>query len=276
MFDKFADELKAARENKGLTLQQVAQKTKIDLKFLEIMEEGDFSFLPELYVIAFLKNYARVVGLDEEITVQKYYAAKAGKEYEELPKTEGETVQKKSKETGKKKQPAPAAPIRENNLKEGVKGSPLDAKKYIFGAIAAIIIIFVVLYFIFSNQGSTVIITEKPIDEIVEENRQRYLEEETESAQQTLNNLDSLQLNITSSETSWVKIVYDDKTTGEFILFPKSQKLVKASDNFKITFGNSQGISLKLNGKDIQFGTGRKTVTRVKIDSSGLSLLNPQ
>lgn len=274
MFDKFAEELKAAREKKGLTLQQVAQKTKIDIKFLEIMEEGDLSFLPELYVIAFLKNYARVVGLDEEITVQKYQAAKAGKEYEDLPPAETEQVQRKTKETGKKKPPVPVKPVKDTPVK--VKNTPVDKNKYIYGAIAGIVIIFVILYFIFTNQGNTVIITEKPIDEIVEENRQRYLEEETDPVKEIGNNSDSLMLNIASSETSWVKIVYDDKTTGEFILFPKSQKLVKASDNFKITFGNSQGISLKLNGKDIQFGTGRKTVTRVKIDSSGLSLLTPQ
>jgi cytoskeletal protein RodZ len=276
MFDKFAEELKAAREKKGLTLQQVAQKTKIDIKFLEIMEEGDLSFLPELYVVAFLKNYARVVGLDEEITVQKYYASKAGKEYEDITPAETEQDFKKTKETGKKKQTAPVNPVKETAVRGSVKSNPVDKKKYIYGAIAGIVIIFVILYFIFTNQGNTVIITEKPIDEIVEENRQRYLEEETEPAQEFSNNLDSLQLSIASSETSWVKIVYDDKTTGEFILFPMSQKLVKASDNFKITFGNSQGISLKLNGKDIPFGTGRKTVARVKIDSSGMSVINSQ
>jgi transcriptional regulator with XRE-family HTH domain len=276
MFDKFAEELKAAREKKGLTIQQVAQKTKIDIKFLEIMEEGDLSFLPELYVIAFLKNYARVVGLDEEITVQKYYAAKAGKEYEDLPPAETEAELKKTKEAGKKKQPAPVKSAKDAAVRDSVKSTPVDKKKYIYGAIAGIVIIFVILYFIFTNQGNTVIITEKPINEIVEENRQRYLEEETEPVLEFRNDSDSLQLNIASSETSWVKIVYDDKSTGEFILFPMSQKLVKASDNFKITFGNSQGISLKLNGKDIPFGTGRKTVARVKIDSSGMSVLNSQ
>jgi cytoskeletal protein RodZ len=62
MFDKFAEELKTLRETKDLTLQQVAVKTKIDYKFLEAMESGDFEFLPELYVKAFLREYLRILG----------------------------------------------------------------------------------------------------------------------------------------------------------------------------------------------------------------------
>ena len=57
MFDKLSEELKAARIRSGLSLQLLAAKTRIDLKFLENIEDGNFSFLPELYVKAFLKEH---------------------------------------------------------------------------------------------------------------------------------------------------------------------------------------------------------------------------
>ena len=47
MFDKLSEELKASRIRAGITLQQLAGKTRIDIKFLEYFEDGNFSFLPE-------------------------------------------------------------------------------------------------------------------------------------------------------------------------------------------------------------------------------------
>ena len=78
MLDQFAEELKNAREKSGVTLQQMAAKTRIDIKFLEAIDQGNFSFLPELYVKAFLKEYAKTIGINEEETAKKYEAAKLG------------------------------------------------------------------------------------------------------------------------------------------------------------------------------------------------------
>ena len=62
MLNKFSEELKEARIKNGLTLQQIAAKTRIDLKFLENLENGNFAFLPELYIKAFIREYAKLVG----------------------------------------------------------------------------------------------------------------------------------------------------------------------------------------------------------------------
>jgi len=39
MFDQIANELKTAREKNSMSLVQVANKSKIDIKFLEAMEQ---------------------------------------------------------------------------------------------------------------------------------------------------------------------------------------------------------------------------------------------
>lgn len=70
MLNKFADELKSKREESGLTLQQLATKTRIDIKFLEAIEQGNFAFLPELYVKAFVKQFAKTIGLDENVILK--------------------------------------------------------------------------------------------------------------------------------------------------------------------------------------------------------------
>ncbi|MBC7188443.1 MAG: DUF4115 domain-containing protein [Calditrichaeota bacterium] len=58
------DELKRARERKKASLADVAKKTKINPKYLQSIEEGDFGFLPEPYVRAFIRAYAQEVGLE--------------------------------------------------------------------------------------------------------------------------------------------------------------------------------------------------------------------
>ncbi|MCH7827355.1 MAG: helix-turn-helix domain-containing protein, partial [Bacteroidetes bacterium] len=55
MLNKFAHELKKAREKADITLQNLSARSRLDIKFLQSMEKGDFLFLTELYVKAFIK-----------------------------------------------------------------------------------------------------------------------------------------------------------------------------------------------------------------------------
>ena len=59
-------QLRAAREKRGLTLQQVAAETRISLRHLEVIEAGDFEKMPSrTYAVGFAKSFAKVVGLDQ-------------------------------------------------------------------------------------------------------------------------------------------------------------------------------------------------------------------
>ncbi|MDZ7413438.1 MAG: DUF4115 domain-containing protein [candidate division KSB1 bacterium] len=58
------DELRRARERKKVTLEEVSKRTKINPAYLQSIEEGEFGFLPEPYVRAFIRAYAQDVGLE--------------------------------------------------------------------------------------------------------------------------------------------------------------------------------------------------------------------
>lgn len=59
------DRLKAAREAKKLSLEDIADQTRIPLRHLQNLEGGDWSALPApTYTIGFAKSYASAVGLD--------------------------------------------------------------------------------------------------------------------------------------------------------------------------------------------------------------------
>ncbi|MBN8815729.1 MAG: helix-turn-helix domain-containing protein [Sphingomonas sp.] len=61
------DKLREAREALGLTLADIASRTRVPMRHLEAIENGDYGSLPSpTYTIGFAKTYARAVGLDEK------------------------------------------------------------------------------------------------------------------------------------------------------------------------------------------------------------------
>ena len=59
--------LNQARLTANLALHEIADRTKISLRFLAAIENDDFSALPgRVYIYGFTRAFARAVGLDEE------------------------------------------------------------------------------------------------------------------------------------------------------------------------------------------------------------------
>lgn len=284
MLDKFAEELRKEREKAGVTIQQIATKTRIDKKFLEAIDEGNFSFLPELYVKAFLKEYAMVIGLDAEETVKKFLIAREGKDYNEVIEQEKQE-QEKTKETKSSGTPQ----IKQTVKKTAVKSyyddslnkkesddSDNDKVKLMYAAIGASVILVVALLYIFVfSKSNEIIVEETPIEEIVTDNSQRFEEESLPLNQNNPVSADSITLEIFSSETTWVNIFPDNNQPIEFILYPNSSRKIKARNSFAATIGNSGGIILKFNDNPLQFSGRTKLVRHFRVDKAGkLEYLN--
>ncbi len=66
--------LREAREQKGISLEEVSEKTKIQERYLGSLEEGDFSpFAGKVYVRGALKNYAEAIGMDPQEVLHLYH-----------------------------------------------------------------------------------------------------------------------------------------------------------------------------------------------------------
>jgi cytoskeleton protein RodZ len=72
----FGDRLQREREMRGITLEEIAEATKIGTRSLRALEEQDFDKLPGgIFNKGFVRAYARYLGLDEEQAVADYQAA---------------------------------------------------------------------------------------------------------------------------------------------------------------------------------------------------------
>ncbi len=62
------------RRNRGISLQQIAETTKISLRSLEAIEHGDFRKLPGgIYNTSYIRQYARAIDYDEAAILAVYY-----------------------------------------------------------------------------------------------------------------------------------------------------------------------------------------------------------
>src|SRR5512132_2359335 len=67
------DRLTMAREKKGVDLVRAERDTKIRVRYLSALEQGDYRDLPgAVYTKGFLRNYAIYLGLDPEYLIDLY------------------------------------------------------------------------------------------------------------------------------------------------------------------------------------------------------------
>jgi cytoskeletal protein RodZ len=75
--ESLGEKLKSAREAKKCTYEQVGRETNIAIRYLEALENEDFTKIPgEPYALGFLKNYGDYLGLDVQELLSLYRAMK--------------------------------------------------------------------------------------------------------------------------------------------------------------------------------------------------------
>jgi len=72
----FGEELQRLRQSAGLSLEDIADETKISRQILRCLESGDFRFLPQMvFSRNFVAQYATVVGADPHQLAEAFEAA---------------------------------------------------------------------------------------------------------------------------------------------------------------------------------------------------------
>jgi cytoskeletal protein RodZ len=77
------EKLRQAREERGISISEVAEQTRISAMYLELIENDDYRTLPGgIFNKGFVKSYAKYVGLDEQEALQDYARVVAADEAE--------------------------------------------------------------------------------------------------------------------------------------------------------------------------------------------------
>ncbi len=266
-FLEIAKELKSARENKGVEISQISNKTRIDAKYLKLMEEGDFDYMPDVYMKAFVKEFADSLGLDGAEMVNKYKAAKFGRVEQSA---DDDLVSTKTDE-----------PVREFGSGEGENTVPGEVSKnnnqLVYLAVAFLFIITVVIvYFAVIKDGSTEFYKENTSSKQQETPAEkRFVEKKPElkpdSKPAAVDPSEGpLKVRVETSDTLWLRVKLDDQQTNEYMMYPNTSKNFDALSEFRFVVGNSSAVKFFLNGNQLQFSGNKGTVKNVIIDKNGI------
>ncbi|HOB88129.1 MAG TPA: DUF4115 domain-containing protein [Bacillota bacterium] len=244
--ETLGEQLRKARLARGLSIEDVHDATKIRIAYLAAMEAGKFYELPgEVYARGFLKNVAKVIGLDGDELVSEYDRIRRSLEAEQREMAGRDLEQVRSRRR----------PGRRN---------PFIAIGFII-IIAAVIL---VLWNPFSREE--VDINTEPHLEIEEtiapdydsevlpvapyDNSEEDEEKGEEDAFEAVVPDDSSnthELTIIANDRCWVRVIADGERVFERTMLPGETSTWKAEHELRIKLGNAGGIILKYNGVDL-------------------------
>lgn len=98
----FGEWLRRQREMREISLRDIADRTKISLRYLEAMEADRFDLLPApIFAKGFLREYARYVGLSPDEVVNHYLAVHQPEELEQPGDATLIAMEKKRRKKGR-------------------------------------------------------------------------------------------------------------------------------------------------------------------------------
>ncbi len=89
----FGETLKRERELRQISLREIAEATKINLRYLDALERDDFRHLPGgVFNKGFVRAYAQFIGIDPE-TMVTAYLEEDGRQQSRAARASGESPQ---------------------------------------------------------------------------------------------------------------------------------------------------------------------------------------
>ncbi|MGI8989308.1 MAG: RodZ domain-containing protein [Bryobacteraceae bacterium] len=266
--------LRRERLRLGLDLAHVADRTKIGTRLLQAMEADDFDKLPGgVFSRSFIKQYARILGLDEEAIAAEY-----------------KTIQQKNEESP----PAPQGFRSQSDIasvvpvRGGFRISELHPHSRSMLVSAGWIVIAIgtglAAYFFLNHSPSPAAASP---NRVTKSEPAPVTPRKTEAAKQeaitpqpvtpepvtpqpvtpepvTTEAAASLapaslvsapaspvQVFLKATEQSWISVFADGRNKFTGILQPNESKQIDADERVKVTTGNSGGLYISLNGKSI-------------------------
>lgn len=247
------DKFQTARETQGLTLEQVASKTRIPESHLRALEADSFEQLPErVFTKGFVRTYARSLELDEKECLQLFEECSVSfyqKEGEEIRKGFLYKEDVQSERTSRTmvvllvggllllggivllQQQSPSKSIFSRFSQQPVE-PPLDAS-------------------IVSNAGPApeTKAAGTPAESEVNDGASTSSESSPDVAPASTTDSENVVLEIRTLDMTWAVIRSDQDKPEEVLLRAGEVLRRRARDRFLLTLGNAGGVEVRLNGQ---------------------------
>jgi hypothetical protein len=261
-----SETLRQARLRSGIDLDRLADKTKINPRYLQAIEAGEFGKLPSgIFGRMFVKQYADAVGLD---------GASFAEEYQRMTSSGDDYSPDMQSIAGIRKNYQPSVPGI-NAVGDRVRGERLAGMLSSFMWVVAMILVCSGAYYGLAhlpghNSGSAAPAEPKPAEvhatpppkpapAKVEPVAQPATPAPTEAGAPAAVPVPAapapsgpIQLEISVTEPVWVTATADGKTVLSEIVNPGANKTVTATGAARLVLGNAGGAEVTFNGKKLE------------------------
>lgn len=230
-------ELKRERELRGISLQEISDATKINIRYLRDLEEDRLDNLPGTFFIkGIIRSFAKYIGLDEHTILNSYYESELHREQDNVQNEGSQKTQ---------------------------YTLPLKTKRILYSILLFLIVMaaLTVIFFLINKNPQEPPLVETPSAQTIQETTPvlpseiPIPEEEKE-----------LVLDLTFVKLTWIQIYADGELVVDGNKLEGEKIQVVAKEEFLIHTGNAGGISVTLNNKTGKpFGAPGAVVRNIRI-----------
>lgn len=259
--------LRAAREERHMTLADIADATLVNIDHLRAIDEGRVGILPEAYVRAFMREYASLVGLDPQEVMQVF-----DEERGQQSAADGVGVASAPEVAPSPPERHPAAWTRRF----------LDSGQYTRTVVTLVTLgIAVIVSWNLFGTG-TLRMKEISFRDVVKDNEAHSgitnaAGPSGRAMKDTLTDKvaagDSLTLTARTTDSVWVRMMIDDEAPREYLFGPRAKITWHGYSRFLFfTIGNAGALELALNGKPLgPAGKPGRVIQKLVVTKTGIT-----
>jgi cytoskeleton protein RodZ len=254
--ESLGNDLRVVREQKNLTLEQIADDTRIRAHYLQCLEEARYGDLPGgIYIRAFLRTYCDYLGIDSQAALEKL-DTELSPPVEKPPRSTVRIPQASSSSRSSALivwsamllvsvtglyfsrtwiasvfSPYFSGPSLKPFVSPAAPATPISTPSMTEDTAPAI------------QRGAPTVPQDSPF-ESPPESSPKNLQPETPSPAPA-----SLKIELEALEACWLSISTDGVHATSILLQPGNDQSFNASDHIYIILGNAGGVKVKINGK---------------------------
>ena len=233
----FGSWLRRQREARDIGLREISSASKISIRYLEALEEDRFEVLPaSVFVRGFLREYAKIVGLDPDEVVNSYLVVNPDEEDEDSSTS------------------SPVAPERSNT------------QIWTLLAVVALLLAIVASFSFWSRQRGN---DADELPGIVPPSPAAEVAPDSSSSQPAEPSASPLILTMDFNQNSWVVVFIDGERTVSELRVQGESLRVEAASEIRVTLGNFAGVSFELNGQPYPVDGGDDEEVVIDLSSTG-------
>lgn len=236
----FGRYLKNIRLERGISLKEISNETRIGTENLLLIEKEDHDRLPaDVFVKGFIRAYAKAVGADSDKAVQLYLSSCHF--FQETANFEADLI---------------------------MSGTKFWARLLLsLGALLCIVTLSVLMTSV-SQDRPPIVDSTQP--ETATENMHTVTTAAPPKKETLLRHPpaaapERLLLEILTVEKTWMKVIIDDTSSKEYSLNPGDRLELESFSGFNLLIGNAAGVKLTLNKKPLNVPGKSGQVVSIKI-----------